>query len=167
MYVNRRFLQLCTAFVLTIAVVGRSAMPAAADAMLVVTNTTDSGKPELRLTEAELKAFPQVTVRTRTEFTDGVVAFVGPLVRDVVAALDASDATTLHMVAANDYAVDIPMADVQDYDVILAMSANGKRLSIRDKGPIWVMYPLDDHPELQDSVYNVRLIWQLTRIEIK
>jgi len=142
-------------------------MPATASEILVVRNATDSGKTELRLTEEELKAFPQVTVRTRTEFTEGVVAFVGPLVRDVMAALDVSEATSLHMVAANDYAVDVPVSDVQQYDVILAMSANGKRLSFRDKGPLWLMYPLDDHAGLQDALYNALLIWQLTFIEIR
>jgi hypothetical protein len=29
------------------------------------------------------------------------------------------------------------------------------------------MYPLDDHAELQDPVYNIRLIWQLTEIELR
>ena len=56
---------------------------------------------------------------------------------------------------------------VTDYDVILAMWANGVRLSRRDKGPIWLMYPLDDHPELSEAKYSSRLVWQLVRMELK
>lgn len=75
--------------------------------------------------------------------------------------------TTVHLVAANDYSFDIPLSDLTEYDVILAMQADGTRLSIRDKGPIWLMYPVDDFPELQDPKYNLRLIWQLTVMELR
>jgi hypothetical protein len=142
-------------------------MPAAADDLLVVSNATDPAQAEVRFTEADLLSLPQVTIRTRTEFTDGVVEFVGPLVRDAIAFIEIGAATTVHLVAANDYAIDIPLGDFTDYDVILALRTNGERLTIRDKGPIWLMYPLDDHAELQDPMYNNRLIWQLTVIELR
>jgi len=142
-------------------------MPAAADELLIISNATDPAQVEVRFSEADLLALPQVTIRTRTEFTDGVVEFVGPLARDAVAFIETGTATTVHLVAANDYAIDIPLSDLTDYDVILAMQANGERFSIRDKGPIWLMYPLDDHAELQDPMYNNRLIWQLTHIELR
>jgi hypothetical protein len=142
-------------------------MPAAAEDLLVIRNATDPAQAEVRLSEADLQALPQVTIRTRTEFTDGVVEFVGPLARDAIAFIGAGAATTVHLVAANDYAIDIPFSDFTDYDVILAMQFNGERMTIRDKGPIWLMYPLDDHAKLQDPMYNNRMIWQLTYIELR
>jgi hypothetical protein len=138
-----------------------------AEELLLIRNTLPVAKAEARFSEEDLLALPQITIRTQTEFTDGVVEFVGPLARDAVALIDAGGATTIHLVAANDYALDIPLGDLTNYDVILAVQANGKRLSIRDKGPIWLMYPLDDHAELQDPVYNLRLIWQLVRMELR
>ena len=144
--------------------VGAASTP---EPILTVRNATAPGDPEIRLTEEELLAMPQVTVRTRTEFTDGVVEFVGPLVRDVVGRVGAGNANTLHAVAINDYTVDIPIEEISQYDVILAMKADGQRLTRRDKGPIWVMYPLDDHAELGDPIYNQRLIWQLAEIELR
>jgi hypothetical protein len=142
-------------------------MPAAADDLLVISNATDPARAEARFSEADLLALPQVTIRTRTEFTDGVTEFVGPLARDAIASIGVGTATKVHLVAANDYAIDIPLSDLTDYDVILALRTDGKRLTIRDKGPIWLMYPLDDHAELQDPMYNNRLIWQLTVIELR
>ena len=155
------------ALLATLVVLGATASAPAEDALLVVRNVAAKDDPEVRLTEAELLAMPQVTVRTRTEFTDGVVEFVGPLARDVVELVGRHGADTAHLVAANDYSVDVPLEDFYAYDVILAMSANGERLTRRDKGPIWLMYPLDDHSELQDPLYNVRLIWQLTTMELR
>ena len=45
------------------------------------------------------------------------------------------------------------------------MEADGKKLSRRDKGPLWLMYPISDHDELKDALYIHRLIWQVVRIE--
>lgn len=152
------------AFLLAALMLGAS--PAAAGTLLTVRSAAQPGA-EASFTEAELLAMHQVTIRTRTEFTNGVVEFVGPLARDAIAEVPMGAATTIHLVAANDYAFDIPLSDIRKYDVILAMWANGERLSIRDKGPIWLMYPLDDHTELQDPQYNNRLVWQLTAMELR
>ena len=159
--------RICASAFLTLLVLAGTARPAAADDLLVLRNATDPAQAEVRFSEADLLALPQFTIRTRTEFTDGVVEFVGPLARNAVASIEPGTATTVHLVAANDYAIDIPLSDLTDYDVILAMQANGERLTIRDKGPIWLMYPLDDHTELQDPIYNSRLIWQLTVMELR
>ena len=159
--------RLCSCILLTILVLARTTMPAAAEDLLVIRNATDPAQAEVRFSEAELLALPQVTIRTRTEFTDGVVEFIGPLARDAVAFIETGAATSLHLVAANDYAIDIPLSDLTDSDVILALQANGERLTIRDKGPIWLMYPVDDHAELQDPIYTIRLIWQLTTMELR
>ncbi len=159
--------RICVCILLTILVLARTAMPAAAEDLLVIRNATDPAQAEVRFSEADLLALPQVTIRTRTDYTDGVVEFVGPLARDALSFIETGAATNIHLVAANDYAIDIPLSDLTDYDVILAMQTNGERLTIRDKGPIWLMYPLDDHAELQDPIYNNRLIWQLTFIELR
>ena len=93
------------------------------------------------------------------------MAYRGPLVRDVLAQLGLDDATQVRLIAANDYFVDIPTEDFRKYDAILAMQADGEPLSRRDKGPLWLMYPISDHAELKDPVYQRRLIWQVVRIE--
>ena len=167
MTTQRALSRICTCILLTILVLARTAMPAAADDLLAIRNATNPAQAEVRFSEADLLALPQVTVRTRTEFSDGVVEFIGPLARDAVAFIDTGAATSVHLVAANDYAVDIPLSEFTDFDVILAMQADGKRLTIRDKGPIWLIYPLDDHEELADRIYSTRLIWQLTTMELR
>jgi hypothetical protein len=119
----------------------------------------------LELSLEMLSALPQVTVITENEFSNGEVAYRGPLVRDVLGQLGLGDAESVRLVAANDYFVDIPTQDFRDYDAILAMEADGKQLSRRDKGPLWLMYPISDHDELRDPLYLRRLIWQVVRIE--
>ena len=131
---------------------------------ILLTVTNFSQDVVVELTEEDLLAMEQFSVFTENGFVDGLVEFTGPLARDVVALLDGVEVETLTLTAVNDYSVDIPMSDMLDYDVIFALTQNGERLSIRDKGPIWVIYPMTDHVELQDRIYNDRLIWQLVKV---
>ena len=157
-----RFLTLC---LLTFPLL--NAGPALAGAILTVVNSSVSSDEAKEFSRDELTEMTQVSYRTTTEWTDGAPEFTGPLARDVIEAVGVGEATIAVMTAANDYAIEIPIEELMRYDVILAMSVDGKRLSLRDKGPIWVMYPRDQHAELQDPVYNGRLIWQMVRIELK
>ncbi|WP_181164425.1 molybdopterin-dependent oxidoreductase [Amaricoccus solimangrovi] len=122
---------------------------------------------ETSLSLAELRAMPWTTVSTRNLYNDGVVAYAGPLMRDVLARLGLDGADSVICVALNDYEVEIPTADFRDWDVILAMEADGAPLSPRETGPLWIIYPQTDHPELDAPIYNQRLIWQLIRIEAR
>jgi hypothetical protein len=133
---------------------------AGADLELISADRTTLG-----LSLEALAALPQTTVVTENEFANGKVAYRGPLMRDVLARLGLDAVEQVRLTAANDYFVDIPTEDFRAYDAILALEADGKRLSRRDKGPLWLMYPISDHAELNDAVYLRRLIWQVVRIE--
>lgn len=118
-------------------------------------------------TRAELLAMPQATILTKNDFVDGKVAFSGPRAASVLAAAGMPLTGAVVMQAANDYKVEIAVAELIRYGAIMALSMNGKQLSLRDKGPIWLIYPMSEFPELQDPVYNDRLIWQLVRVRAK
>jgi hypothetical protein len=135
----------------------------AGETMLTIVD--DRAGIRVALGAAELDALPQHRIETHTEFTEGLTEFRGPLARDALAMVGVMQASELRMYAVNDYSVSVPFSDLETYDVVLATEMNGERLSVRNRGPIWLMYPLDGHPELRGSVYNDRLIWQLVRIE--
>ena len=136
----------------------------AQDSVLTIINT-ETGV-ETTLSETELLALPQVVVNTENEFVDSMTSFEGPLGRDVLALVGEGGGTVV-LTAVNDYAVEVPIEDFINYDVVFAVSADGQRFSRRDKGPIWVVYPMSDHEELLDPVFNARLIWQLVKVEVK
>lgn len=161
-----RLVNALVAVILMVAAAGIAALAESAP-MLTLRNASAGHNEEVQLTEADLLNLPQVTITTNTEWTDGPADFTGPLARDVVKVIGIGEATEAHMVAANDYSVDIPLEDFMAYDVVLAMFQDGERLTLRDKGPIWVMYPIGDHPELDDPLTNTKMIWQLTTIELR
>ena len=68
--------------------------------------------------------------------------------------------------AINDYAVEIPVSDAVVGGPIVAYFLNGEPMSVRDKGPLWIVYPFDADPHYQTEVIYSRSIWQLDRIEL-
>ena len=130
-------------------------------------NTTEGGNYSAEYTSAEFLALPRVEVVTQNDYVDGLTTFSGPLLRSVFADLGLKETDQIELTALNDFSVTIPASDALNYDVILAVTREGAEMSVRDKGPIWVIYPMSDHSELQDPAYNNRLIWQLTKMSLK
>lgn len=99
-------------------------------------------------------------VETVTPWTEGSDLYQGPMLSSVIQAVGAMG-DTLKVSALNDYSAKMPVSDAFDYDVLLAMDMNGKPMSIRDKGPLFVLYPFSDMPELNNEVIHNRSVWQI------
>lgn len=132
--------------------------------MLQVSGRIKGGAADLD--RATLRALPRVTLETSTVVTDGTHRFAGFFMRDLLERLEA-EGDHVTAIALNDYAVDIPVADFHDYDVIVAYEMDGVVLDRDDKGPLWIIYPRDDHVALQDIRYDYRWVWQLHQLEVK
>ena len=109
---------------------------------------------------AMLEKLPQTTFTTQTPWDKRPVKFTGPLLRDVLAAAKATG-TTLNAVAVNDYQTTIPASDTQKFDMVLAHKINDQAISVRTKGPLFIVYPYDSNPELKNQAYINRSAWQL------
>lgn len=115
---------------------------------------------------AMLDRLPSRTATMKTPWTKGEVTFSGPLASAVLAAAGAHG-SVLHVVALNDYDVSIPFSDFTRLPVMLATRQNGKPMSVREKGPIFVIYPFDTHPELYNEKYFSLSVWQVKTIYVK
>lgn len=115
--------------------------------------------------QAMLDALPQRDTRTTTPWYDGVHVFSGPTFSDLLAAVEAKG-TMLRVTAINDYSVEMPIADLTKHPVILASRLDGALMSVRDKGPLFVIYPFDEVPELVNEMSFSRSVWQVRQIEV-
>jgi len=115
---------------------------------------------------AMLEALPQHSFTTRTPWFDKPVKFTGPLLADVLVAVKASG-NTVGAVAINDYRISIPVADARKYEVIVARLIDGQPMPVREKGPLFVVYPFDSAAELRTSTFYERSIWQLKALDIQ
>lgn len=113
-----------------------------------------------------LRALPVARLETATAVTDGVRRFSGFLMRDLLAHIGARG-TTVTARALNDYAIDIAIEEFDRFDVLVAYEMDGEPLLPNDKGPLWIIYPRDQHAELQDIRFDYRWVWQLRWLDIQ
>ncbi|NKE44195.1 molybdopterin-dependent oxidoreductase [Roseomonas frigidaquae] len=115
---------------------------------------------------AELEALGMQDIATRTTWTGpDVLRFSGVPLASLLRACGASG-TTLRIHALNDYAVNVPVEDATENGALLATRQGGMPLRIRDRGPIWLIYPWTERPELDAPVFRDRAIWQIRQIDV-
>ena len=108
----------------------------------------------------------QGSFTTSTPWFEKPVKFTGPLLSDVLAAVKANG-TMISAVAINDYKISIPTGDATKFKVIVARQIDDKPIPVREKGPLFVVYPFDSSAELRTSTYYERSIWQLKALDIQ
>jgi len=112
-----------------------------------------------------LEALDATVIDTSTIWTDGTQSFQGVSLDVLVDRLGLTG-EILRATAINDYAVDIPISDAVEGGPIIAYRLNGDTLSVRDKGPLWIVYPYDSDASYRSEVIYSRSIWQLDRIVV-
>jgi len=113
----------------------------------------------------ELEALPQATFETETMWTDGDQEFTGVPLATLLREAGV-EGETLRMTALNDYAVEMPMSEIGEDFPIVALRLNGNAISVRDKGPYWIVYPFDSTPEFQTETIFARSVWQLKALSV-
>lgn len=115
---------------------------------------------------AMLAGLPQHSFTTKTPWYPGPRKFTGPLLRDVLAAAGAQG-KTIEAIALNDYKVSIPLDDTHQHDVLLARLLDDQPMAVRDKGPLFIIYPFDNETKLRSSIYYSRSAWQVKALAIR
>ena len=157
----------CSSLLLTVPTLAQEGAPSG-KTVLTISGKLGSEQADAKVTFdlARLEALPQHSFTTHTPWQDQPARFTGPLLRDVLASVKAHG-SQLKAIALNDYKVNIPVSDTQRFDMVLALRVNGERISVRNKGPLFVIYPYDSHSELRSTTYYSRSIWQLKGIKVE
>ncbi|MBS0446099.1 MAG: molybdopterin-dependent oxidoreductase [Proteobacteria bacterium] len=125
-------------------------------------NTTDG----IAFDMEQLEALPAHSYDTHTPWYPKPRKFTGVLLRDLFTAVGAAR-TSAQAVALNDYRATIPADDIFDHDVMVAYRLDDQPMTVREKGPLVIIYPFDEKPDLRDAVYYSRAVWQLRRLELQ
>jgi len=129
-----------------------------------ITKTNNGNNADFDL--ETLHALGTRAMSVTTSWTDGTQEFSGVLMRDLMSAVGA-EGKTVEAIALNDYTFTIDIEDFSQYTVIVATSLNGKILKIRDKGPLWIIYPLDTFTDDQKVNIERRMVWQLRQLIVR
>lgn len=123
------------------------------------------GTTEKKVKISELEALPMVEIEGRASPNEALTRFQGPLLKDVIEFVGASEATAVTLRGLDGYAMEIPREDWANWPVLVATRANGTPLTTRMRGPARIIYPVALFPELTKRAYNDRSVWLLERIE--
>ena len=148
------------------------AIPASADApILTVTGAINAvNDPEQNaavLDLATIESIGLVEYTVTDPFEERAVTYRGVLMSDLLDVLQVDEeAQTLHMVALNDYAIDVPIAPVRDYPLLFALQADGEYMQPDYRGPAMLVYPVDDF-DFDETEVRRNWIWQIKAIEVQ
>ncbi|MBB3189467.1 oxidoreductase [Halomonas cerina] len=120
---------------------------------------------QARFDRAMLEALPGRGIETNTPWHREVGRFEGPLAEALLEAVGARG-DVVRIRALNGFEARVPVSDFRRYGVILAMTRNGEPMAIRDFGPLFVLYPFSEHPELHTEAIRFRSVWQVNHIHV-
>ena len=142
------------------------AVAVADEASLLIRGDIADPSGTVVLDAAALENLPVVTFQTTTIWTAGQITFSGPTLASVLSLVGAGGGNLL-LGAVNDYEVTLPISLVSADAPIIATRMNGKPFTIKEKGPLWVVFPYDRGPEFRTETYYAVSVWQLTEISVQ
>ncbi len=114
----------------------------------------------------DLREMTPASFETATIWTEGQQQFTGVPLAQIIKGLGVNDGE-LEAIAVNAYSVTIPVSDAVMDGPIVAYERNGAEMSLRNKGPLWIVYPYDHDPSYRTEAVYARSIWQLEKIIVK
>jgi hypothetical protein len=136
--------------------------------ILTVAGKITAANPEgtVTFTRDGLEALGTVTFETQTPWYKQPVKFEGVPLDKLMKAVGANGERVV-AVALNDYSSEIPIEDFAKYQTILALKRDGEYMPVRDKGPLFIVYPYDSSPDLKSQKFYSRSVWQVARLVVK
>lgn len=166
-----RTLQLISVFVLLLT----SIMPANADilkapkgkVLLTITgNIKHTNAPGAAHFDREmLEALGMISMETETYWTNGIQKFEGVPGHRLMQAVGVTEGK-LMIEALDKYKAKVPVNDLLKHRATIMLKNMGEYLTVAKKGPLWLIYPLDDKQDLLKKQINSRSVWQIKAIEV-
>lgn len=147
----------------------RSALPAAprGKPLLAITGRIGATNDDraLRLDLTELDRLGLLVMNVNDPWAKQRIALQGLWLRDLVdLARPDAGATSLHLVALDDYQVDLSLADVRSQSIFLATrTGDGAALPVEDGGPTRVVFADDLAQRFSPDLW----IWNIETIEVR
>ena len=125
------------------------------------------GGETIPLSRSELESLPQQRITTTSPYFKGTQEFSGPSLQTLIDTYQQPGSESILFRALNNYAVETPLQDALALNAIIATRRDSGVMSVRSRGPFWVMLPLAQQPALDNPDNHRLMIWQLSSIELK
>jgi hypothetical protein len=131
-----------------------------------VLNVIPTSGVAVELTIQQLDTLPQQEFVTKLPWLKDKHKYQGVKLSDIATMLgdESYRSATLH--ALNNYEADVPRTDIEQYHPVIVYRVDNQQMSVRDKGPYWLVYDLSRYPELNVIRYQAQMVWQLDEIRL-
>jgi hypothetical protein len=139
------------------------------DSILTVTGKigTTNNESSIKMDLKTIESAGQVEYKVTDPFDQKDVVFRGVLVSTLLDLWQVSkDATKLHVVALNDYSVDVPISELRKYPVLFALQQDGQYMPVKTRGPAMFVFPYNDFT-FDQVVVNNYWAWQIKSIDVQ
>lgn len=143
-------------------------MPTAAGngPVILTVSAGAGGNQTVQFSLEDLQALESRSYRVQHDWSNTPHTYHGPLLSAVLRKAGI-EGGTYRLTALNEYFIDLEAPFVDRYQPILAWQEDGRKMRVRNKGPLWLMTPLHMYPELSEPKNVSRLIWQLSDIKVQ
>lgn len=113
-----------------------------------------------------LESLESETIKTSNPWIEGEVVYQGVRMSELLSLVGAGSGN-FTADASDDYTIEVSGVAFEKYPIILAYKQDGEYMGVRELGPLWIIFPFSDYPEL-DTEYNRSVsVWQLLRMDVK
>ncbi|MGQ7844294.1 molybdopterin-dependent oxidoreductase [Granulosicoccus sp. 3-233] len=120
---------------------------------------------EVHLDIATLESLPTTEFVTSSPWHESAERYTGVRLNDLLSAIGSSSREIV-AIGLDDYRFTITDLDLEHYPVMIAYRQNDSYISVRSLGPLRIMMPFDEYPELLTPLNESRSVWQLVKMEL-
>lgn len=126
--------------------------------------TLTNGSDKLELTEDEFTA-----MNTKQKVTDPNLKathdYEGVKLSDLMEKANADDCKTIKVIAKDKMTVEIKAEDATKYPIMIANVQDGNKVPSGEGGPVKLIYPYDQYPEIKDLYKPDTWCWFVVDVE--
>lgn len=116
----------------------------------------------------DLRALPLTEFETSTVWTQGADTYTGVLLLDLLYHIGHTTVRGAVMVRALDgYSAQVEADLITAEAPLLSFLRNGTPMSVRDQGPIWLIFPYDNNPAFRTESIYAKSVWQVRSLEVQ
>ena len=122
---------------------------------------------KLDFTLSEVQALAQAEITTAHPWSNQARTYSGVDLNALLASLFAhTQIKSLNVEALNGFSIALDWPKISEFSPILAWQDNGKVMSRRNQGPLWLMLPFDQAPKVKQADFLHFMVWQLRTIRV-
>ncbi len=116
----------------------------------------------------DLLALPVTEFETSTVWTQGIDHYAGVLLLDLLHHIGHEPVRgAVNVRALDGYSARIDASLVTEEAPLLSFLRNGRPMSVRDQGPVWLIFPYDHDPAFRTESIYAKSVWQVRFLEVR